>query len=87
MEHSLTSRVSQRIAPVHLSERKMLLDDCQLEINPWPNEVSVLHNVAMLTLIVPKSDSVSVLREAFAAFEESGLETVQRGVKSGVSGV
>lgn len=47
----------------------------------------MLHNVAMLTLIVPKSDSVSVLREAFAAFEESGLETVQRGVKSGVSGV
>ena len=33
-------------------------------------EVSVLHNVAMLTLIVPKSDSVSVLRESFAAFEE-----------------
>eukprot|EP00438_Fugacium_kawagutii_P031893 Skav206015 [mRNA] locus=scaffold3015:35476:55835:+ [translate_table: standard] len=37
-------------------------------------KVSVLHNVAMLTLIVPKSDSVSVLRESFAAFEESGLE-------------
>eukprot|EP00913_Durusdinium_trenchii_P025728 g24144.t1 len=30
-------------------------------------KVSVLHDVAMLTLIVPKSDSVSVLREAFTA--------------------
>ena len=42
----------------------------------------MLHNVAMLTLIVPKSDSVSVLREAFAAFEES-LESAASMVNNG----
>lgn len=37
-------------------------------------KVSVLHDVAMLTLIVPKSDSVSVLREAFTVFEELKIQ-------------
>lgn len=47
-------------------------------------KVSVLHNVAMLTLIVPKSDSVSVLREAFAAFEEMkiNVEMVSHGASN-----
>ena len=47
-------------------------------------KVSVLHNVAMLTLIVPKSDSVSVLRESFAAFEEMkiNVEMVSHGASN-----
>ncbi|CAJ1441439.1 unnamed protein product [Effrenium voratum] len=47
-------------------------------------KVSVLHDMAMLTLIAPKSDSVGILRASFAVFEDMGInvEMVSHGASN-----
>mmetsp|Transcript_55096 Transcript_55096/g.128573 ORF Transcript_55096/g.128573 Transcript_55096/m.128573 type:complete len:654 (-) Transcript_55096:19-1980(-) len=47
-------------------------------------KVSVLHDMSMLTLITAKTDSVSVLRQSFQAFEEMGIsvEMVSHGASN-----